>query len=94
MQTAQVTGQISRALRAASWVFGIIAVWLASAAAIGGTVAGHAIAMRGFYGVPVAVFAATAAAACQYLQSRTEAARKEFHVPDRVGVYPLNDPGV
>lgn len=87
-------GQISQALRAASWLFGVMAVWLASAAASGSTVAGHALAVRSVLGVPVAVIAVAAAAACQYLQSRTEAAGKEFHVPERVGVYPLNDPEV
>ena len=87
-------GQISRALGAASWLFGVTAVWLSSAAAIGSTVAGHALASRGVLGVPVAVFAAAAAAACQLLLNCAEAARKEFHVPERVAVYPLNHPGV
>lgn len=87
-------GQLSRALGVASWVCGIMAVWLASAAATGSTAVGHAFAARGVLGVPVPAIAAAAAAVCQLLRSRAEAARKEFHVPERLPVYPLNNPHV
>ena len=95
LQTAQTMGSISRALGAASWVLGIAAVWLSSAAAVGSSAAvGAAVAARSVLGVPVPVLAAAAAGLCWLLRNRAEAARKEFHVPERLPVYPLNDPRV
>ena len=94
MQTAQAMGQLQRALGAASWVCGFAAVWLASVAAVGSAAVGTTVAARSVLGVPMPVLAAAAAALCWLLRNRAEAARKEFHVPERLPVFPLNDPRV
>ena len=91
-QTAAALLKISNAVNVATWVVGIAAVWLAAAANMGPGVLGAGLGARAILAIPVPVWAAAVAVGLVALRSRVDAAYKGFHVPDRVGQYPLIRP--
>ena len=77
--------KISAGLGVAVWAFGIAAVWLATAGNAG-------LGARAFLAVPVPVWVAAVTAGLAALRSRVDAKYKDFHIPERVGKYPLIRP--
>ena len=76
----------------AIWASGIATVWLAAAANMGPGVLGAGLGARAVLAIPVPVWAVAVVAGLTALRSRVEAAYKGFHIPDRVGKYPLIRP--
>ena len=85
LQTAAALTKISAGLGVAVWAVGIAAVWLAATGS-------NALGTSSFLTVPVSVWVAAVAAGLAALRSSVDAKYKAFHIPERVGEYPLIRP--
>lgn len=94
LQTVQVLDTAAGALDVASWASFAAAVWQMGVGASGRSLLGAGLGAQTLLGVPVPLHMMAAAALLQLLRGHAEAARKQFHVPERAARYPLNPPGV
>ena len=85
LQTAAALTKISAGLGVAVWASGIAAVWLA---ATGSAALGAPTLLT----VPVSVWVAAVAAGLAALRNSVDAKYRAFHIPERVGEYPLIRP--
>ncbi len=85
VQTAAALTKISAGLGIAVWASGFAAVWLAATGS-------PALGAPTFLTVPVAVWVAAVTAGLAALRHTVDAKYEAFHIPERVGEYPLIRP--
>jgi len=85
VQTAAALTKISAGLGVAVWASGIAVVWLAATGSA-------ALGSPTFLTVPASVWVAAVTAGLAALRHTVDAKYKAFHIPERVGEYPLIRP--